>query len=96
MGNYCADACKKDNANERQRRIAIASIPYLALFKDKPAITQVYNMAFPISTDGARIVDSFGRRIKICSYNLKGCHSTKACVSALEHQSLEEVAEHIK
>lgn len=46
-------------------------------------------MSFPLSTDGARIVDSFNRRIKICAYNLKGCDTLKHCVSLLENKQLE-------
>lgn len=77
--NICTDPCKKDEAQKK----TIQALPYLALFKKQRAITNVHDMAFPLRADGARIIDSFDRRIKICAYNLKGCHSVKFCVGAL-------------
>lgn len=53
-------------------------------------------MSFPLRTDGARIVDSFNRRIKICAYNLKGCHSLKSCVKMLENKTLSELGNDIR
>lgn len=53
-------------------------------------------MCLPLRTDRSKIVDSFGRRVKLCCYNLKGCHSTKACVSVLESLTIEELAAEIQ
>lgn len=85
--NICADVCKKD---EPQRR-TVQSYHHLSLFQKQKAITSVHDMAFPLRTNGARIVDSFDRRIKICAYNLKGFHSVKFCATALEHKTVEDL-----
>lgn len=77
--NICSDVCKKDQTHKQN----IDSLPHLSLFKRQKAITNVHDIAFPLRADGARIVDSFDRRVKLCAYNLKGCHSNKFCVNGL-------------
>ena len=90
MGNsICSDTCRrKDEAEERGQKLLIHSLSYLTQFKSRKAIVDAGYMSFPLSTDGAKIVDAFGRRVKVCCYNLKGCHSTKACISALEENTI--------
>lgn len=90
--NICADICKKDDTIKK----AGQTYPYLALFKRQKAITVVHDISFPLRTDGARIVDSFNRRVKICAYNLKGCHSLKSCVKMLENRTVHELGNEIK
>lgn len=91
--NICNDLCKKE---EPPRNRPAQSYPYLEIFSRHQAITTVHDMSFPLSTDGARIVDSFKRRVKICAYNLKGCDTLKHCAALLENKLLENIGKEIR
>lgn len=63
--------------------------------KEEP-LFHVEDIKFPLSTQGMKIVDATGRRVKLAGGNWSGGHMCRHCVDGLECRSLRDIAEHIR
>ena len=65
-------------------------------FLNDQILFDVEQIKFPLSTNGMKIVDATGRRVKIAGVNWSGGHAERHCVAGLECQSLRELCRYIK
>ena len=56
----------------------------------------VEDISFPLSTQGIKIVDSKGRRVKLAGGNWSGAHMCRHCVDGLECRPLRDIAMDIR
>lgn len=55
-----------------------------------------HEIEFPLYTQGMKIVDAKGRRVKLAGGNWSGGHLCRECVDGLECRPLKEIAKDIK
>ena len=65
-------------------------------FRNKPPLGDPQLIGFPLSTEGACIVDRFQRRVKLAFVNWSGSHMCRHCVDGLEFRNLNELCEEIR
>ena len=59
-------------------------------------ISDPEDIQFPLSTNGMKIVDQTGRRVKLAGANWSGGHASRHCVAGLDRQPLTEILKKIK
>ncbi len=62
---------------------------------DEP-LFNVQEIKFPLSTQGMRIVDCTGRRVKLAGGNWSGAHARRHCVGGLDKQPLRALCRDIR
>lgn len=48
----------------------------------------IKDIEFPLSTQGMKIVDNKGRRVKLAGVNWSGGHAKRHCVGGLDYRTL--------
>ena len=69
---------------------------YLDDFETALTIFNVEDVLFPLSTEGAKIVDAKGRRVKLAGGNWSGAHMCRHCVDGLEFRPMRDIAMDIR
>lgn len=65
-------------------------------FLNEIPLFDVEDIKFPLSTNGMKIVDQTGRRVKLAGTNWSGGHAKRHCIAGLDRMHITDMCKKIK